>query len=76
VASRVGGIPEILPPEAGILVPPRDADALAAALRSALDREWDPARIAAEQSRSWDQVADETFKVCEEALRAAGKARR
>lgn len=32
VASRVGGVPEILDPESGVTVPPEDADALADAL--------------------------------------------
>jgi teichuronic acid biosynthesis glycosyltransferase TuaC len=73
VATRVGGIPEILPPEAGVLVAPRDPDALAAGLTAALEREWDYGRIAAEQSRSWHQVADETFQVCEEAHRHASR---
>lgn len=36
VASRVGGIPEAVPEEAGILVPPADADALADAIQELL----------------------------------------
>ncbi len=36
VASRVGGIPEVLDPAVGILAPPGDPDALAAALRDAI----------------------------------------
>jgi len=35
VATEVGGPPEFVPPEAGVLVDPEDEDALAAALRSA-----------------------------------------
>ena len=46
VASRVGGIPDLVDDGAnGVLVAPGDAAALAAALASALRREWDPARI-------------------------------
>jgi glycosyltransferase involved in cell wall biosynthesis len=37
VASRVSAIPEIVGPDAGLLVPPRDPDALAAALARAAD---------------------------------------
>ena len=35
VATRIGGPPEFVPPDAGILVDPLDVDALAAALRQA-----------------------------------------
>jgi glycosyltransferase involved in cell wall biosynthesis len=35
VATRIGGPPEFVPPEAGVLVDPLDADALIEALRSA-----------------------------------------
>jgi glycosyltransferase involved in cell wall biosynthesis len=35
VATRIGGPPEFVPPEAGVLVDPLDLDALAHALRTA-----------------------------------------
>ncbi len=55
VATRVGGIPEVLPDHAGLLVPPHDPAALQAALRSALRSTWDRARIAAHAgSFSWE----------------------
>ena len=38
VASRVGGIPEILAPPWGTLVPPGDPEALAAALRELIEQ--------------------------------------
>ena len=65
VASDVGGLPEIVTQANGILVPARDADALAGALRQALDREWDHGSIAAAMRRSWDDVARETLALCE-----------
>jgi glycosyltransferase involved in cell wall biosynthesis len=36
VATAVGGVPELLEGDAGVLVPPRDAEALADALASVL----------------------------------------
>jgi glycosyltransferase involved in cell wall biosynthesis len=41
IATNVGGIPEIFGPHAGHLVPPDDVEALAGAIRAALD---DPAQ--------------------------------
>jgi glycosyltransferase involved in cell wall biosynthesis len=41
VATRVGGIPEIVTPDVGLLVPPKDPGALAAAMRLLIE---DPAR--------------------------------
>ena len=40
VATRVGGIPEVLPEQAGVLVPAHDHDALGRALSDALQRDW------------------------------------
>jgi glycosyltransferase involved in cell wall biosynthesis len=37
VATRIGGPPEFVPPEAGVLVDPADEDALAAALQAAAE---------------------------------------
>lgn len=49
VATRIGGPPEFVPPEAGVLVDPLDVDGLAAAMRqaAALPRPNDAARAAA-----------------------------
>ena len=49
VATRIGGPPEFVPPDAGVLVDPLDLDALTAALRRAaeLPRPNDAARAAA-----------------------------
>jgi teichuronic acid biosynthesis glycosyltransferase TuaC len=68
VATPVGGIPEVVDAANGVLVPTRDADALAAALVQALERNWDEAALARRFSRDWEQVARETLDACGEAL--------
>ncbi len=67
VATPVGGVLEIVDAESGLLVPPRDAPALAEGIDAALGREWDEARLAGRYSRSWSQVAAETLAACREA---------
>jgi glycosyltransferase involved in cell wall biosynthesis len=60
VASRVGGIPEVVRDgETGLLVPPRDAAALAGAIASLLD---DPARRQA-MGRAGRRVVEEDFSM-------------
>lgn len=70
VATPVGGIPEVVDAVCGVLVPPRDAQALAEGLRAGLARAWDEAALARRFSRSWTRVAEETLLACESALRA------
>ena len=65
VASNVGGVPEIMNEKCGLLVPPRDAAALASALAKALDRHWDPEDVAAHGGRSWNAVAGELLPILE-----------
>lgn len=73
VATDVGGTAEIVSDGTGILVPPRDAAALEQALASALQRDWDHARIANTMQRSWADVAADTLAVANRVLaRAAG----
>lgn len=61
VASDVGGVPEIVTsPKFGTLVPPRDHEALALAIRASLETEWDNGLIKdAFRTRTWDHVAEE-----------------
>ncbi|KAF1707362.1 glycosyltransferase [Pseudoxanthomonas sacheonensis] len=68
VATPVGGIPEVVDADSGILVPARDAGALAAGLAQALDRHWDESALARKFSRDWRQVAEDTLEACEQAL--------
>lgn len=53
VATRVGGVPEVLVPAAGELTEPRDPAALAEAIERALARSFDPGALA--------QMASERF---------------
>jgi len=64
VATNVGGIPELVNQESGILVPPRDPLALREALQQALSKHWDSAGIARSSTRSWETVSEETWAVC------------
>ena len=64
VASRVGGIPEVLPEFAGILVPAREPAALAEALLDATARTWQGERIV-EHARGfrWDDNIDQLERI-------------
>lgn len=63
VAARAGAVPDVVPPEAGLLVPPDDPDALAAALALVLDdkaaraRYREGARAAAGRFPTWSDTA-------------------
>jgi L-malate glycosyltransferase len=68
VASRTGGVPEVLGEDAGELVEPADPAALAQAIERALEREFDPAALAAAArarygyqafARRWSEVYEE-----------------
>ncbi len=74
VATRVGGVPEIVTdPAFGILVPPADDAALAAALREALSRSWDAsAMVAHAATHSWDRVAATVVETLRSVTTAAG----
>jgi teichuronic acid biosynthesis glycosyltransferase TuaC len=73
VATDVGGTREILHEGNGILIPPRQADALHDALDLALSKHWDHAGIAGAMRRTWDDVAQDTLAVCEAVLQQRRK---
>jgi teichuronic acid biosynthesis glycosyltransferase TuaC len=64
VATKVGGIPELVNETCGMLIPPRNAGELAKALDRALSKPWDSEEIARTFTRSWETVAAETLAVC------------
>lgn len=66
VATPVGGIPEVVDEACGVLVPTRNARALALGLDEALRRDWDEAALSQRFSRGWDDVARDTLRACEE----------
>jgi glycosyltransferase involved in cell wall biosynthesis len=73
VATNVGGIPEVLSEKCGRLVPPRDSGALAQALASVLDKDWDAGAISAHGSRSWETVSAELLEIFESQVCARAK---
>jgi glycosyltransferase involved in cell wall biosynthesis len=74
VATRIGGPPELVPPEAGLLVDPLDVDELARALRAAAARPVpnDAARAAAAEH----DVRRQAERIEAILLRAAAAGRR
>ena len=70
VSTPVGGIPEVVDESCSILVPPRDAPALARGLADALTRRWDENALSRRFSRDWRDVAADTLNACEEAFAA------
>jgi glycosyltransferase involved in cell wall biosynthesis len=68
VASRVGGIPEVMDEESGRFVAPRQASDLARGLNSALDAQWDEHAISAKWSRGWSVGADIVLDVLDSVI--------
>ena len=67
LATRVGGIPEVVPEFAGVLVGAKDKPALTRALTAALARTWDTARIAAHAREfSWDTNIDRVMNLLQD----------
>jgi teichuronic acid biosynthesis glycosyltransferase TuaC len=65
VATNVGGIPELMDDQSGRLVPSRDIVALTTGIDEVLSETWDSNEIARCHNRSWDDVADDLFRVLE-----------
>lgn len=63
VATRVGAVPDIIGPRAGIVVEPGSAVALAKALHEAFDRDWRPADSAPPAVSDWESVARQYLSV-------------
>ena len=66
VATKVGGIPELMNETCGRLVKVRDVPTLTTGLAEVLDTTWDAEAIAAKYSRSWQNVADDLMAIFEE----------
>lgn len=64
VASNVGGVPELVSHQTGILVRAGDVEHLARGLAEALDRNWSPEALSLTAQRTWGQVASEINAVC------------
>jgi teichuronic acid biosynthesis glycosyltransferase TuaC len=63
VATDVGGIPELMDASCGALVPAKNTAALTEALAATLAASWNAEDIARSHSRSWQDVADDLYRV-------------
>ncbi len=69
VASRTGGIPELIREDNGILVTPEDPEDLARAMIRAVKRPWDPEALRRTvPSLSWNDVGDTYARLIGEVL--------
>ncbi len=69
VGTRVGGVPDVINEEVGILVEPGRAEELAGAVRRALEREWNRDSIARYGSQFyWDRIAERYVDLYERIL--------
>ncbi|MCK5215603.1 MAG: glycosyltransferase [Candidatus Omnitrophica bacterium] len=66
VATNVGGIPELITcDDLGIMVPEKDAEELAKALRASLEKDWDKKAIAGSmKTETWENVGKKLDEVC------------
>lgn len=63
VATRVGGIPELIDDRSGRLVPAHDVPALTQGLNEVLSTTWDADELAHRHERSWKDVAADVLDV-------------
>lgn len=71
VGTTVGGIPDVLAdPRSGLLVPPKNAPALADGLLAALGRTWNASDVRACGPSSWRESAEKLHGVLESVVRA------
>jgi teichuronic acid biosynthesis glycosyltransferase TuaC len=63
VASRVGGIPDMVCEKSGVLVEPEDSHALCEVLDLALHQEWEPSEIHRSVAHlSWEAAAEQYYR--------------
>ena len=68
VSTAVGGVAELVNSRNGVLVAPRDAQALTWALDAALEGSWEAESISNSSRRTWSDAAQETLSICESVL--------
>ena len=71
VGTTVGGIPEVVTNDTGVLTAPRDPPALAQAIAQALARRWDSVAIRAHSARfDWTENANQLFALLQAATQS------
>jgi teichuronic acid biosynthesis glycosyltransferase TuaC len=68
IATNIGGIPELVNEECGVLIPPRDVPALANGIVNAMKRSWNERSISEQFRRGWNETANEILSICELAV--------
>ena len=69
VATAVGGVPELINADNGILVPSEQPEALAGALKDAVSRTWNPTVLRQSvENLSWEEIGRAVHGVLEDSL--------
>jgi len=69
IATNVGGIPEIINKDVGILVEPKNPEKLAKGIMYAISKKWDRRLISDYiKNYTWEKNAEKTIEVYEEVL--------